>query len=345
MRHHFLRYCVQEFFTRSLPCDDTLQLFHNGMTSAANSSNYFAVARNDDQQAIHSQEAAPSPPDEPEQLDTTSIRALRIAAAVERSKTEYRPEHAYTERLWLKPGSYKSQRPATNSQLDRQRLEYMASSLYFADPPDYQGALELVLLKFDASPKAKSLGGLSRELLDIGLKSAVKCGDKASAKSLADSSKSIWKGQFAGIAASAADAYMSAGLYQDAVKPLVVSMSVFGIHYPIVYRLSKALKAIQEEREEHLIATSYFQRLVDRAVEWRKAAFQSPIFSDEQGVTKGQGVKSDDDEPAGQALDTGAVALELYLDAEGEKALEGCWKRLSKGLDVDVQPEVSVREL
>lgn len=122
MRHHFLRYRVQEFFTRSLPCDDTLQLFHNGMTSAANSSNYFAVARNDDQQAIHSQEAAPSSPDEPEQLDTTSIRALRIAAAVERSKTEYRPEHAYTERLWLKPGSYKSQRPATNSQLDRQRL-------------------------------------------------------------------------------------------------------------------------------------------------------------------------------------------------------------------------------
>lgn len=122
-------------------------------------------------------------------------------------------------------------------------------------------------------------------------------------------------------------------------------MSVFGIHYPIVYRLSKALKAIQEGREEHLIATSYFQRLVDRAVEWRKAAFQSPIFSDEQGVTKGQGVKSDDDEPAGQALDTRAVALELYLDAEGEKALEGCWKRLSKGLDVDVQPEVSVREL
>lgn len=99
MRHHFLRYRVQEFFTRSLPCDDTLQLFHNGMTSAANSSNYFAVARNDDQQAIHSQEAAPSSPDEPEQLDTTSIRALRIAAAVERSKTEYRPEHAYTERL------------------------------------------------------------------------------------------------------------------------------------------------------------------------------------------------------------------------------------------------------
>lgn len=134
-------------------------------------------------------------------------------------------------------------------------------------------------------------------------------------------------------------------LCSDAVKPLVVSMSVFGIHYPIVYRLSKALKAIQEEREEHLIATSYFQRLVDRAVEWRKAAFQSPIFSDEQGVTKGQGVKSDDDEPAGQALDTRAVALELYLDAEGEKALEGCWKRLSKGLDVDVQPEVSVREL
>lgn len=122
-------------------------------------------------------------------------------------------------------------------------------------------------------------------------------------------------------------------------------MSVFGIHYPIAYRLSKALKAIQEEREEHLTATSYFQQLVDRAVEWRKPAFQRPIFSDDEGVTRGQGVRSDHDELAGQALDTRAVALELYLDAEGEKALEGSWKRLSKGLDVDVQPEVSVREL
>lgn len=70
------------------------------MTSEANSSNYFAVALNDDQQAIQSQEAVSLAPDEHEQLDiTTSIRALRIAAAVERSKTEYKPEHAYTERL------------------------------------------------------------------------------------------------------------------------------------------------------------------------------------------------------------------------------------------------------
>lgn len=134
-------------------------------------------------------------------------------------------------------------------------------------------------------------------------------------------------------------------LYSDAVKPLIMSMSAFGIHYPIACRLSKALKAVQEERGERLTATSYFQQLVDRAVEWRKQTFQRPIFSDEEGVTKSQGVKLDDDELAGQVLDTHAVALELYLDSEGEKALEGSWKRLSKGLDVDVQPEVSVREL
>lgn len=134
-------------------------------------------------------------------------------------------------------------------------------------------------------------------------------------------------------------------LYSDAVKPLIMSMSAFGIHYPTAYRLSKALKAVQEERGGHLTATSYFQQLVDRAVEWRKQAFQRPIFSDGGGVTNSQGVKLDDDELAGQVLDTHAVALELCLDSEGEKALEGSWKRLSKGLDVDVQPEVSVREL
>ncbi|WVN88440.1 uncharacterized protein L203_103650 [Cryptococcus depauperatus CBS 7841] len=154
----------------------------------------------------------------PRDLDKTSIRQLRIAAAVERSKTEYKAEHAYTERMWLKPESYKVTIPLFKSQLDRQRLEYMASSLYFAHPPDYRGALDLVTLKFDNSPSAKPLGGLSRELLDIGLNAAIKCQDLDNAIRLADSSQIIWKGQFAGIAASAADAYCSAGHYEATIN-------------------------------------------------------------------------------------------------------------------------------
>jgi hypothetical protein len=56
------------------------------------SSNYFTVAKEDDKKAA---------------------RFKRIQDAVQRSKTEYRPEHAFTERKWFHD---------TDRKLDRQRL-------------------------------------------------------------------------------------------------------------------------------------------------------------------------------------------------------------------------------
>lgn len=55
----------------------------------ATTSNYLSIALTDDKEAEAS---------EVETIDKSAIRKQRIQAAVERSKTEYHPEHAYTER-------------------------------------------------------------------------------------------------------------------------------------------------------------------------------------------------------------------------------------------------------
>ncbi|WVQ72360.1 hypothetical protein IAR50_001911 [Cryptococcus sp. DSM 104548] len=311
--------------------------------AAVESTNYASVAKSDDEAALHHQ------PEADEADLRISVKALRIAAAVERSKTEYKPEHAYTERKWLNPKAYNENPPASKSQVDRQRLEYMASSLYHSDPPDYRGALKIVLLKFDSSPKAKSLGGLSRELLDIGLNASIKCGDKETALLLANSSQSIWKGQFAGVAAIAADAYMLALHYHEAVKPLLMTLAAFGIHYPIIARLSLVLQRILEDRAVQRPATNHLRLLVDRATVWRRAHFERPIFREEACPVPEPDMARDqpttDESITKDTLDTGAVASELQMDAEAKKALDACWKRMAKGLEVEVEPEKSVKEL
>lgn len=63
--------------------------------SEATSSNYLSIAFDDDKQVERDDEANP---DQPVLLDKAAIRKQRIQAAVERSKTEYQSEHAYTER-------------------------------------------------------------------------------------------------------------------------------------------------------------------------------------------------------------------------------------------------------
>ncbi len=84
----------------------------------ATSSNYYDVARQDDT-AVESGRDTPSTPVsdalgnvayvdlglgslgenlESSSDDKASIRQRRIAAAIQRSKQEYKPEHAYTER-------------------------------------------------------------------------------------------------------------------------------------------------------------------------------------------------------------------------------------------------------
>ncbi|KAK8844651.1 hypothetical protein IAR55_006498 [Kwoniella newhampshirensis] len=318
------------------------------MADTATSSNYYQVASHDDADATatvtQQDDAIVTPADEESTpVDKATARQQRIAAAVQRSKTEYRPEHAYTERQWFQ--SEASDRNVLNQRkIDRQHLEFVTAALYHADPPEYRAALDIVLSVFN--PSAKSMGGLNRELLDIGIRSAIACDDGPAAVALADSSRRL----FAGLAASAADAYIVAGRPYAAFSPLLVSISAFGIHYPTLRRLASVLAEIRDRKAaegQTSTATGNLCQLVLRAADWRKRSFDRSLFGSVNSVET-MPVQLTDASQEMQAMSMAAVAKELGLNKEDTKALEGVWKRLTKGIknaEMDTTTEKGVREL
>ncbi|WVR03192.1 hypothetical protein IAU60_000183 [Kwoniella sp. DSM 27419] len=334
--------------------------------------NYFTVAQADDRDAERQAEASGSCSmhgvssiggadqdeggEEPEVpvLDKAEVRRQRIAAAVERSRTEYKAEHAYTEREWfLDDGTGRCLKPKK----DRQQLEYITTALYHANPPEYRSALDLILALYD--PDAKSLAGLTRELIDIGIRAALGCGDTEAALKLVGCSKSLWKGQFAGLSVLAADVYLAAGRPKDAMTPLLLSLANHGLHGPVLDRLGRALRAIlytapsdQQDSEVEtsamsMPATTALADIVDRAEQFRGQYLSKPLYNVEQDGLAIATSAPPTDPGLADPVDLDAVVQELSLDADQRKGLEGTWSRLSKGLkgDADAVPEKSVRDL
>jgi hypothetical protein len=66
--------------------------------------------------------------------------------------------------------------------------EYLVTSLYYAAPPEYSQALQLVL---EASDPTKPLAGLTRELVDTGIRAALASGNADEAVKLASTTKSL----------------------------------------------------------------------------------------------------------------------------------------------------------
>lgn len=67
--------------------------------------------------------------------------------------------------------------------------EYLATLLYSSQSAASSEALQIVLLAFNHT--AKSLGGLQRELVDTGIRCALRCGDHNAALLLARSTQSL----------------------------------------------------------------------------------------------------------------------------------------------------------
>ena len=65
--------------------------------------------------------------------------------------------------------------------------EYLASALYHDSPPEYGQALRVILNCLNSDTYSSVAD--SRELLDTGIRSAVKCGDRYNAVKLASLSK------------------------------------------------------------------------------------------------------------------------------------------------------------
>jgi hypothetical protein len=100
-------------------------------------------------------------------------------------------------------------------------LEFLTSALYYSPNADHQEMLAKILEVFEEDKP----GGLPKELLDIGIRSAIKAGQTQDAVRLARSGKSSvslcyqskaradekWKTQWAGAACTAHDAFQAAG--------------------------------------------------------------------------------------------------------------------------------------
>ncbi|KAK4687607.1 hypothetical protein P7C73_g2522, partial [Tremellales sp. Uapishka_1] len=296
----------------------------------ATTSNYFAVAAQDDRI---------SEDVKPEVDDKATSRSKRIAAAVERSKTEYKPHHAYTEAGWYDEEDGGS-RAGVNSKMDQYRLEFLSTASSFHSSP--ADTMSRILPEINY---AKPYANLSKELLDIAILSAIQIGNEELAVSLARASKPAWKGQLAGMSARAADALNFAKKPREALLPLLTSLSTYGLHYPILLRLSDTLKTLQEEAQEVV----RFAAMVEMVLGYKKTGFHKPLFEDDEdhpiGNTKVDG--EEDTNLARNGLETEElsrwdkediklavekVATELMLDQEGKTMLEGTWRRLEKAL-------------
>ncbi|WWD06221.1 hypothetical protein V865_004307 [Kwoniella europaea PYCC6329] len=343
-------------------------------TDPTTTSNYFQVAVEDDQQAIEQQGESSTSAGTSADVVTSDkaakaeIRRQRIEAAVERSKSEYKSEHAYTERGWFNDGE--SQRNVlSKDKVDKQHLEYITTSLYYASPPDYTEALRLIMKNFDPNPtgsKPKPMGGLNRELLDTALRCSLAIRDAESAVKLADSTKNMWKGQFAGVSALASDAYLLAGRPIDALAPLFVSISAFGLHQHLLTRLSSILESHVSVSSSSSAGNSTpiyenVNRLIgilDKVIIWKSMHLQKPLF---QSQTAGQEPNTNtntnsiiDMSFSDQPLNSSGILEELQINEDDTQhqdlisGVKGTVNRLNKGFKNDPSEDVvekSVREL
>ncbi|EJT50542.1 hypothetical protein A1Q1_00163 [Trichosporon asahii var. asahii CBS 2479] len=281
----------------------------------------------------------------------SDARAARIAAAVERSKTEYQPQHAYTERGAEQAGPSKK---------DRQRVEYAATWRLLSpssSPAEAQRALDdilscLPLLKGsseDADPATSrdlsKLTGMPRELLGTALRAASEAGKSELAAEIARSLKRHWKAN-PGLALASSDALVEVSA-TESLRPLFVITAV-AIHYPILLalgeRLDLALKSGEGQAEDAVSSLEAVSKVAHSLARNRAWGFQTDLFADE----KGEKVKTKRPPPmAGGELRDALLAadrrkLEKVIGVDGstlDQALKRLGKALGKNEDEVVIPD------
>jgi hypothetical protein len=160
--------------------------------------------------------AAAIPAPDPAAAERATARAKRIAAAVERGKREYQPEHAYTERGW-----FLETEAAGPSKADRQRVEYAAthrlvfpaSTSESEEGGEIQEARRALADILACTPKPASL---PRELVATGARAAILAGDAEAAITLARAGRTHWRQPGMAVVCSSALEY--AGELEGAYK-------------------------------------------------------------------------------------------------------------------------------
>lgn len=183
--------------------------------ATVDTSNYFAVAVSDEQENASPVASGSNTPAVPEDKASKKARRdQRIAEAVQRSKVDYTAENVYTERgvclilcieTCLTPSGlcmngtegYRNQKSINKDLVSRwattytfvgwlTSLEFLTSALYYSSDVNHHDILDKVLEVFDDDIK----GGLPKELLDIGIRSAMKAARHQDAVKLTRSGKS-----------------------------------------------------------------------------------------------------------------------------------------------------------
>ncbi|RXK35074.1 hypothetical protein M231_07661 [Tremella mesenterica] len=320
------------------------------MTLQVTSDNYAIVAATDDAQTVVFSIAtedigSTSRGNNERDPEKVAARERRIAEAVKRSKLEYKTEHAFTERRWVLDSDQRLARAPARQKIDRQQLEYLTTALYYSSPPEYQQALRLILDVFD--PGAKSLGGISRELVDIGIRCAIFIGDTEHAIQLADSTRSLWR-TWSGAAEIAADAYNLSGRYHDAVRTLLMA-TANSLQIPLLRKLEDTFRLLYDEGRPH--ETKYkeieiLRALIRRIIHMRSESFIRPLFEE---ITTKDAHETTPEVPQWnqEPLSVEALAIELGL-GEDRGDLEKTLERLQRAAGGDGEKEVvekSVRDL
>ncbi|GMK56966.1 hypothetical protein CspeluHIS016_0308060 [Cutaneotrichosporon spelunceum] len=258
--------------------------------------------------------AAPSPaPDVGE--SKADARARRIAAAVVRSRTEYKLEHGYTERGWFLGANQ-----AGASKKDRQHVEYAATYRVTVFPEAKEEAAR-ALADIRALPPKQ----LPRELTTTAIRAAVLAGRTQDAASLARQARTHWRANV-GLAVEASAALAAAGAVAESTHPLLVTMA-YALHYPVLVMLAERLHALSGSALEALTAA------VDSLTASRAWAF-GPLFvrEGERGVPRPV-ERGGELRAALGAVEVGEIATALGLgDAEERKLLQAALQRMEGAL-------------
>ncbi|CAK9779795.1 hypothetical protein CC85DRAFT_286292 [Cutaneotrichosporon oleaginosum] len=226
--------------------------------------------------------SAPSPAPAESKGDA---RARRIAAAVVRSRTEYKPEHAYTERGWFLTTDH-----AGASKKDRQHVEYAATYRAlvpsFLSPSPSPSSPSSSTPAPDPSVKEEAARALSdllavskppRELTTTAIRAAVLAGRIPEAAQLARDARPHWRANV-GLAVEASAALAAAGDVAESTHPLLFTMA-YALHHPVLVALGAQLRLLHAPEVDGL------REAVDALAVSRAWAF-TPLFGGERGVPR-----------------------------------------------------------
>ncbi|KZT53532.1 hypothetical protein CALCODRAFT_486294 [Calocera cornea HHB12733] len=188
-----------------------------------------------------------------EQTEKRVSREDRINRAFEESKRSYKNERVLTEPGWFNSDISVEERLQSSSRAPRE-VEWSIQQLYLQQQyakclqmsTDFLDALDKMADTSAGAPDEPKQELRRRELLDIGIRCALKLDDKQTARQLADRTRPSWRTN-AGLATTAAEAYVLASQPYDAITASLDAITFRGPIHPFLSPLRRAVALLQDQ--------------------------------------------------------------------------------------------------